>query len=67
MCLTVTLLDGLVLARAVFHHSMRYRSVMVFGTARLVTEDAEKAAALESFVHSVVPHRNRDVCALRLL
>ena len=41
--------------------SRRYRSVMVFGNARLVTEEAEKAAALEAFVHSVVPHRNRDV------
>lgn len=36
---------------------------MVFGTARFVTEESEKAAALEAFVHSVVPHRNRDVRA----
>jgi len=47
MCLTVTLVDGLVLARSAFHHSMNYRSVTVFGQAQLLTDPAEKAAALK--------------------
>ncbi|RJF87198.1 pyridoxamine 5'-phosphate oxidase family protein [Oleomonas cavernae] len=47
MCLTVTLIDGLVLARSAFHHSMNYRSVTVFGEAVLVTDPGEKAAALK--------------------
>lgn len=46
VCLTVTHLDGLVLARSAFHHSMNYRSVVVFGTAKLVEEEAEKDRAL---------------------
>jgi len=61
VCLTVTLLDGLVLARSAFHHSMNYRSVVVLGKARLVTEDAEKGAALDAIVEHVVPGRGRDV------
>lgn len=48
MCLTVTLLDGLVLARSAFHHSMNYRSVMIFGEARLVSDPAAKEAALKA-------------------
>ena len=47
LCLTVTLIDGLVLARSAFHHSMNYRSVTVFGEARLLTDPAEKEAALK--------------------
>jgi len=54
---TVTLLDGLVLARSAFHHSMNYRSVVVIGTAELVDEPAEKEAALERFVERMVPGR----------
>jgi nitroimidazol reductase NimA-like FMN-containing flavoprotein (pyridoxamine 5'-phosphate oxidase superfamily) len=50
VCVTVTLLDGLVLARSAFHHSMNYRSVVAFGTAREVTDAAEKARALEILV-----------------
>src|ERR1700733_6325229 len=46
VCVTVTLVDGFVLARAVFHHSMNYRSVVLLGRARLVTELEEKATAL---------------------
>jgi uncharacterized protein len=46
VCVTVTLVDGLVLARSAFHHSMNYRSVVVFGKAELVSEPAEKMAAL---------------------
>jgi nitroimidazol reductase NimA-like FMN-containing flavoprotein (pyridoxamine 5'-phosphate oxidase superfamily) len=57
ICLTVTLLDGLVLARSAFHHSMNYRSVVVLGKARLVTDPAEKVAALRAFVNHVVPGR----------
>lgn len=57
VCLTVTLLDGLVLAASHFGHSMNYRSVMVFGRAREVTEGADKAAALTAIVEHVVPGR----------
>src|SRR5712691_1178611 len=46
VCVTVTLLDGLVLARSAFHHSMNYRSVVVFGNARVVDDPAEKLRAL---------------------
>src|SRR5438552_13456012 len=53
-CATVTLLDGLVLARSAFHHSMNYRSAVIFGTAREVTGD-EKRAALTSLVEHVCP------------
>jgi nitroimidazol reductase NimA-like FMN-containing flavoprotein (pyridoxamine 5'-phosphate oxidase superfamily) len=61
VCLTVTLLDGLVLARSAFHHSMNYRSVVALGRARLVTDDAEKRAALDAIVEHVVAGRGRDV------
>ena len=60
-CLTVTLLDGLVLARSAFHHSANYRSAVVFGRARRVDEHAEKLAALEAFAEHVVPGRWADV------
>ena len=59
-CVTVTLLDGLVLARSAFHHSMNYRSVVVFGNAREVGED-EKVRALESLVEHVVRGRSKDI------
>ena len=59
-CLSVTLLDGLVLARAVFSHSMNYRSVIVLGTATEVTHPDEKMAALEAIVEHVVPGRWAD-------
>jgi uncharacterized protein len=62
-CVTVTLVDGLVLARSAFHHSMNYRSVVVLGRARLVTDPDEKRAALEAIVEHVVPGRSRDVRA----
>src|SRR5437016_9113941 len=48
LCLTVTLLDGLVLARSAFTHSMNYRSVVILGTAELVQNDEERLAALEA-------------------
>ena len=57
VCLTVALLDGLVLARSGFHSSVNYRSVMAFGTASLVTDEAHKLAALEAFVERLTPGR----------
>lgn len=57
VCVTVTLLDGLVLARSSFHHSMNYRSVVVLGTAREVQDEAERARALEAIVEHVLPGR----------
>lgn len=60
-CLTVTLLDGLVLARAAMHHSANYRSVMLLGKATPVEEPAEKRAALEAIVEHIVPGRWADV------
>ena len=56
-CLTVTLLDGIVLARSVFEHSMNYRSVVVLGTAVPVEEPDEKLAALEAFTEKLLPGR----------
>src|SRR5438093_6317808 len=63
VCLTVTLLDGLVLARSAFHHSVNYRSVVVLGTATEVTGREEKLAALRAVVEHVVPERWEDVRA----
>lgn len=60
VCLTVTLLDGLVLARAAMHHSANYRSAMLFGTGRLVEDAEEKRAALEALVEKLVPGRWAD-------
>src|SRR5580693_6491027 len=57
VCVTITLLDGLVCARAVFHHSMNYRSAVIFGTARLVEDPQEKLAALEAVTNHLVPGR----------
>src|SRR2546428_9369801 len=59
-CVTVTLLDGLVLARSAFHHSMNYRSVVVLGTAREVVERDEKLRVLEAIVEHVMRGRTRD-------
>jgi uncharacterized protein len=61
VCVTVTLLDGVVLARAAFHHSFNYRSAMVLGRTRLVTDPEEKDAALRAFVEHIVPGRGADV------
>lgn len=60
VCVTVSLLDGLVLARSAFHHSMNYRSVVVLGTAHEVTAREEKVEALEAIVEHVVPGRDAD-------
>ncbi|MDT3399296.1 pyridoxamine 5'-phosphate oxidase family protein [Streptomyces sp. B1866] len=60
VCLTVTHVDGLVLARSAFHHSVNYRSVVVHGAARQVTDPAERAAALSALVDHVLPGRSAD-------
>jgi uncharacterized protein len=60
VCVTVTLLDGLVLARAVYNHSLNYRSVVLLGRARPLEERAEKLAALEAIVEHMVPGRAAD-------
>ncbi|MBE9178557.1 pyridoxamine 5'-phosphate oxidase family protein [Oculatella sp. LEGE 06141] len=61
VCVTVTLLDGLVLARSAFHHSMNYRSVVVFGTATTVQNPEQKLEALRAFTEQVVPQRWDEV------
>jgi uncharacterized protein len=61
VCVTVTLVDGLVLARSAFHHSINYRSVVVLGTAEPVSEPAEKDKALEAITEHIVPGRWADV------
>ena len=63
VCVTVTLLDGLVLARSAFHHSMNYRSVVVFGRAEAVESEAEKVEALRAFTEHVVPGRWAEVAS----
>lgn len=60
VCITVTMLDGLVLARSVFHHSMNYRSAVLYGRGQLVDSPAEKMAALECFTNKLVPGRWED-------
>ena len=57
VCVTVTLLDGLVLARSVFNHSMNYRSVVVLGEAQLIDDPAEKLAALRALSEHILPGR----------
>lgn len=61
VCVTVTLVDGLVLARSAFHHSMNYRSVMILGKACVVSDPAEKMDALRCFTNHVVPGRWDEV------
>ena len=61
VCLTVTLLDGLVLARSAFHHSMNYRSVVLFGKATLLEDPDAKREALRAFTEHVAPGRWQDV------
>lgn len=59
-CFSMTLLDGMVLARSTFHHSCNYRSVVAFGKAHLITEEAEKRAGLDHIVEHLVPGRSAD-------
>ncbi len=61
VCVTVTLLDGLVLGRSAMHHSMNYRSVVIFGTATVVTEPESKLEALRAFTEHVIPGRWEQV------
>jgi nitroimidazol reductase NimA-like FMN-containing flavoprotein (pyridoxamine 5'-phosphate oxidase superfamily) len=60
LCVTVTHVDGLVLARSVFHHSMNYRSAVLFGTGRLVEDRADKLAALQIVSDHLLPGRWED-------
>lgn len=60
ICVSATLVDGLVVARAAFHNSLNYRSVVLFGTARVVDDVAEKAMALEAVTEHIVPGRWAD-------
>lgn len=57
VCVTVTLLDGLVLARSAFHHSVNYRSVVIFGKAEKIEGEAEKEAALKALTEHLIPER----------
>jgi hypothetical protein len=59
VCLTVSHVDGLVLGRCAFRHSLNYRAVMAFGTARAVEDEAAKAAGLNGFIERLYPGRTR--------
>jgi uncharacterized protein len=61
LCVTVTLVDGVVLARSAFHHSMNYRSVIVLGVAREVAEPEDKLAAMRALVDHLIPGRWAEV------
>ena len=61
VCVTVTLLDGLVLARSAFHHSMNFRSVMALGRTRAVRDLEEKETALRALVEHIIPGRSDEV------
>ena len=60
LCITVTLVDGLVLARSIFHHSINYRSAVLFGRGVLIEGEAAKLAALERFTEKLIPGRWDD-------
>ena len=60
VCIAVTLIDGLVLARSVFHHSMNYRSAVVFGHGHLLEDEGQRLAALETITERLLPGRWRD-------
>lgn len=61
VCVTVSHVDGLVVARSGFHHSLNYRAVMAFGNAAIVRDEATKTAALNAFVERLYPGRNRQI------
>lgn len=63
VCITVTHVDGLVLARSAFNHSVNYRSVVILGTAVDVSDPDERVQALEAFVEHLIPHRWQDIRA----
>jgi uncharacterized protein len=60
VCITVTLIDGLILARSIFNHSMNYRSVVALGHATLIEEPSEKLQALRAFTDKLIPGRWND-------
>ncbi|MDJ1499052.1 pyridoxamine 5'-phosphate oxidase family protein [Xanthocytophaga agilis] len=60
VCICITLLDGLILARSTFHHSVNYRSVVIFGKTELVTDEEERWKALECFTEHIIPGRWND-------
>ncbi|HEX9385952.1 MAG TPA: pyridoxamine 5'-phosphate oxidase family protein [Anaerolineales bacterium] len=60
ICVEATIVDGLVLARSVFHHSLNYRSVVVFGKGRLIEDQQEKLAALQAVTEHLIPGRWRE-------
>jgi uncharacterized protein len=64
ICVTVSHVDGLVLARSAFRHSLNYRAVMAFGTAALVEDEAEKEAGLNAFIERLYPGRTRLMRAI---
>jgi len=61
VCVTVTLVDGLVLARSAFHHSINYRSVVIFGKAKVISDEEEKLEALTAFTEHIIPNRWQDI------
>ena len=61
ICVEMTLLDGLVLARSAFHHSLNYRSVVVLGEAEVISDESERERALEHFVERLMPGRNEQL------
>jgi uncharacterized protein len=61
VCVTMTLLDGLVLARSAFHHSLNYRSVVVLGEAEVIVDEAERARALEVFIERLAAGRQQQL------
>jgi len=63
VCYTATLIDGLVVARSGFNHSINYRSAMLFGVPRLVDDAEEKTAALAAIVDHILPGRSREIRA----
>jgi nitroimidazol reductase NimA-like FMN-containing flavoprotein (pyridoxamine 5'-phosphate oxidase superfamily) len=60
ICVEATIVDGLVLARSVFHHSVNYRSVVLFGRGRLIVDEHEKMAALEAVTEHLIPGRWKE-------
>ncbi|MCU0947809.1 MAG: pyridoxamine 5'-phosphate oxidase family protein [Porphyrobacter sp.] len=64
LSMTVTLLDGIVAARSGYHHAMNYRSVVVHGRGRRITEEAERDAALDAIINHLLPGRSREIRAI---
>ena len=60
-CVAITHVDGLVLARSAFNHSMNYRSAVIYGSFERVVEDADKRAAMDAFMEKLAPGRNVDI------